>query len=78
MSESINAGDMPQDYWAWTDEGKLIPLGICEDFDEASERADTKAPSNHWIFSRQGLEEFKAEILRELPDAAHHQLEVTA
>jgi len=78
MSDEINASDMPQDYWAWTDTGKLIPLGICEDFDEASERADAKAPSNHWIFNRQGLEEFKAEILRELPDTAHRQQGVSA
>ena len=59
--------DMPQDYWAWADSGELIPLGVCEDYDEAFERAETKCPTSHWVFSRTGLEDFKAEILRELP-----------
>lgn len=52
-----------QEYWAWTDDGKLVPLGACESYDEASE----KEPGNtHWIFSRQGLEEFRVELDREL------------
>lgn len=58
-----NVSDMPADYWAWTDEGKLIPLGICEGFDEADERA----PGNtHWIFTREMLQQFRAEIAREI------------
>lgn len=62
-----NIAEMPQDYWAWDDSGSLIPLGVCEGYDEAFERADVKCPTSHWVFSRQGLEDFKAEILRELP-----------
>ena len=57
-----NVSSMPQDYWAWTDE-ELVPLGICQDFDEAYER---EPPNTHWIFTRQGLEEFYEEIKREL------------
>ena len=45
----------------------LVPLGVCDDFDEAFEKAETKCPNSHWVFSRYGLEEFKSEILRELP-----------
>ena len=63
----INTAEAPQDYWAWADSGKLIPLGVCEDYDEAFERAETKCSILHWVFSRQGLEKFKAEIMRELP-----------
>ena len=62
-----NVADTPQDYWAWVDDGTLVPLGICKDYAEAFERAEAKCPASHWVFSRQGLEEFKAEILRELP-----------
>ena len=63
----INTAEVPQDYWAWADSGELIPLGVCEDYDEAFERAEVRRPTSHWVFSRQGLEDFKAEILRELP-----------
>lgn len=62
MSE-CNVADMPQDYWMWHESGKLLPLGTCEDFGEACERAD-KHGQAVWIFSHQGLEEFKAEIAR--------------
>ena len=67
MGQRHKHADVPQDYWAWGDDGTLVPLGICDDFDEAFERAETKCPCSHWVFSRQGLEEFKVEILRELP-----------
>ena len=63
----INIAEMPQDFWAWGDDGALVPLGVCDDFDEAFERAEVKCPASHWVFSRTGLEVFKAEILRELP-----------
>ena len=63
----INIAEMPQDFWAWGDDGSLVPLGVCDDFDEAFERAEVKCPASHWVFSRTGLEVFKAEILRELP-----------
>jgi hypothetical protein len=54
---------MPQDWWSWTDTGVLVPLGICEDFNAA----DEKAPGNsHWLFNRDTLTEFKQEIEREL------------
>ena len=62
-----NIAEMPQDFWAWEDSGELVPLGVCEDFDEAFERAEVKCPTSYWVFSRTGLEVFKAEILRELP-----------
>ena len=65
--KTICLTDMPQDYCAWADSGELIPLGVCEDYAEAFERAEAKCPALHWVFSRQGLEDFKAEILRELP-----------
>ena len=63
----VNTAEMPQDYWAWADSGELIPLGVCDDFDEAFEKAETKCPNSHWVFSRCGLEEFKSELLRGLP-----------
>ena len=62
-----NTADMPQNYWAWGDDGALVPLGVCDGVDEAFVKADTKCPNSHWVFSRTGLEDFKAEILRELP-----------
>ena len=62
-----NVAGMPQDYWAWGDDGALIPLGVCDDFDEAFERAEVKCPTSHWVFDRCGLEELKSEILREIP-----------
>lgn len=46
-TEMLNIPDLPQDFWAWTDSGELIPLGVCEDFDEAFERADRKSPAVH-------------------------------
>ena len=63
----INAAEMPQDYWALGYDGALVPLGVCDDFDEAFEKAETKCSNSHWVFSRYGLEEFKSELLRELP-----------
>ena len=62
----LNVSDMPEDYWAWSDNGSLVPLGVCEDFTAAFDVADEKVPTYHWVFSRQGLEEFKEEVLREL------------
>ena len=59
----LNVSSMPEDYWAWTDTGKLVPLGICDGFDEAYER---EPPCTHWVFTRQGLEELYEEIKREL------------
>ena len=44
-----------------------------KEFDEALEEAVTLSingeheNTSHWVFSRQGLEDFKSEILRELP-----------
>ncbi len=65
--EKPSVSEMPQDFWAWTASGKLVPLGVFEDYNEAFERADARAPGSHWVFSREGLEEFRVEVLRELP-----------
>ena len=62
----INIAEMPQDYWVWGDDGALIPLGVCDDIDEAFKKAETKCPNYYWVFSRCGLEGLKSEILREL------------
>lgn len=64
----LNVADMPQDFWAWADTGTLVPLGVCDDHNEAFERAETKCPNSHWVFSREGLREFIAELRREVPD----------
>lgn len=63
----INAADMPQDYWAWTGD-TLIPLGVCEDFDEAVERAQAEAPMQQLpgLFSRAGLADFVTQATSEL------------
>ena len=64
MDEPLNISDMPEDYWVWffTDfgEARLTPLGVCEDFDDAEEKATGKFNPNHfsYIFSRQAMEEF--------------------
>lgn len=51
---SPNVSGMPQDWFAFADD-KVVPLGICEDFDDA----DSKAPGQtHWLFSRDTLLEF--------------------
>ncbi len=63
MSTEPNVSDMPQDFWAWLDTMELKPLGICESYDEAFE----KAPGNtHWVFTRQGLQEMREHINKEL------------
>ena len=60
-----NVASMPEDWWMWTGDG-LVPLGICEDFNEAADKAEQK-PRNHvWIFSRGGLEMLRAQINEEL------------
>jgi len=39
-------------YYAWVDDNSVHPLGECEDFSEA----DDKAPmGTHWIFDRDDL-----------------------
>ena len=53
----FGGGEEPEDYWAWTGD-TLIPLGICEDFDEADDRAGRIGTLAHWIFSRESLTEF--------------------
>ena len=60
-----NISDMPTDWWAWTGY-ELIPLGICEDFDEADERASKTGKSAHWIFSRVSLTTFVEQARKEL------------
>lgn len=58
----INVSDMPQDWFAFADD-KIIPLGVCQDFDEA----DSKAPEQtHWLFSREALALFVAQAQEQL------------
>jgi hypothetical protein len=64
MSTESNVAEMPTDYWGWTGDS-LVPLGICEDFHEACEKAETK-PNFVWIFSREWLAEFVREAREEL------------
>ena len=60
-----NVSDMPTDWWAWTGD-ELIPLGICEDFDGADERASKIGKLAHWIFSRVSLTTFVEQARKEL------------
>ena len=60
-----NISDMPTDWWAWTGD-ELIPLGICDDFDEADERALKKGRPTTWIFSRESLNTFVEQARKEL------------
>lgn len=49
----------------WTGDD-LVPLGICEDFNEAADKAEQK-PRNHvWIFRRDDLEMLRDQINEEL------------
>jgi hypothetical protein len=57
--------DMPTDWWAW-DGDSLCPLGVCEDFDEASDKADALHTPVHWIFSRESLTTMQLTITKEL------------
>lgn len=57
--------DEHTEYWAWLDSGDLKPLGKCKDFEQADDRA-SKIGGCIWIFSREGLEEMRSEIEREL------------
>lgn len=63
--EALNVPSMPTDWWAWTGDA-LIPLGVCEDFDGADERAGKIATLAHWIFSRESLAEFVEQARKEL------------
>ena len=63
--EELTVSSMPTDWWAWTGD-QLIPLGICEDFDEADERASKIGTLAHWIFSRESLDAFVKQAEREL------------
>ena len=62
---TLNVSDMPTDRWAWTGDA-LIPLGVCEDFDDADERASKIGTLAHWIFSREALTEFVEQVQKEL------------
>ena len=63
--EEVNVSRIPTDWWAWTGDA-LIPLGICEDFDEADDRAGRIGTLAHWIFSRESLTEFVEQAQEEL------------
>jgi len=65
MTEQLNVSDMPQDYWGWTGD-RLLPLGICEDFNEAAAKADDQPRNLVWIFSRDCLTELGEQIKEEL------------
>ncbi len=60
-----NVASMPEDWWMWTGDD-LVPLGICEDFNDAADKAEQK-PMNHvWIFRRDELEMLRDQINEEL------------
>ena len=62
----FGGGEEPEDYWVWTGD-TLIPLGVCDDFNEACEKDEASNPRNTvWIFSRTCLEELKRQISEEL------------
>ena len=63
--EEPNVSGMPTDWWAWTGDA-LIPLGVCEDFDEADERAGEIGTLANWIFSREALMGFVEQAQEEL------------
>lgn len=65
MSE-INDGDMPTDFWAWMDNGRLAPLGVCDNYTDAFDKAEDLPHNYSYVFSRQGLMEMQAEIERVL------------
>ena len=61
--EEPNVSDMPQDYFAMTDEENIVPLGMCDDINAAFERE----PANtHWVFSRASLTALYEKIGKEL------------
>lgn len=60
-----NVSGMPEDYWAW-DGDKLTPLGICDGFEEASDKGDDVTPSPVWLFSRTWLTALRDDINKEL------------
>jgi hypothetical protein len=63
---TLNVSDMPQDWYAFCDD-RIVPLGICEDFDEA----DSKAPGQtHWLFSRDSLKDFISQAQEQLADGS--------
>ena len=62
---TLNISGMPTDWWAWTGDA-LIPLGVCEDFDEADERAGEIGTLANWIFSREALMELARQTQEEL------------
>lgn len=60
-----NVSSMPTDWLAWS--GDIPePLGICEDFDEACEKADKLPYPVHWVFSRESLVAFVEDAQKEL------------
>lgn len=65
-----NASDMPQDWWAWSDD-KLVPLGVCDGFDEADEKAPERT---HWLFNRATLEDMVDKAARELQAGGHSNI----
>lgn len=60
-----NVADMPEDWWSWTGD-ELIPLGICEDFMEATDKADATGRNYVWLHSRNSLTILQEQINKEL------------
>lgn len=61
----MNVSSMPFDWWGWTGD-ELIPLGICEDYYEALDKAESKPRNFVWIFNRDELEVLRDNINEEL------------
>lgn len=54
---------MSKNYFAWTTSGKLVALGECENFDDASEK---EPPNTQWLFDEPALRDFQNEITQAL------------
>ena len=54
-------------YWAWVDGQTLVPLGGCESFDQADERAPA---ATTWIFDRDSLLDLQQQIAEQIKERA--------
>jgi hypothetical protein len=59
---TTSANKQDQEWWAFADD-RLVALGYCKDFHEASEKAPGQA---HWLFDKEMLKAFSKQALAEL------------
>ena len=69
-TSTANVSSMPTDWWT-LHQYAFVPLGICDDFDDADEKAAVKYPGNSWIVDRAELGDMRKEIQGELHATAH-------